>query len=176
MRGNNMNSKRTSIMPTVSKQTGTKDLFLKTKRALVESLSNQMFVHPFWATYSIARIKLWTSTVKTKEIPKLQVKAPRKLPKWSRNKPPHAPWFPMTESLELTFNQGAEGAFQPTETTSLIWWLCWVTNNESSSGASEPIHLPVDRLPLIPTKECTRTLAAWMVALFEENRRVFLAN
>ena len=157
-------------------KTGTNDKFLKTKQVLVESLSNQMFDHLLWATYSKARIKPCTSTMKTEQLPKLQVKAPKNVPKWSRKKPPQAPWLPITEPSVLTLTQKAVGAFLQTETTSLICRLWWGTKNKSISKASKAIHLPEDKLPLVPIKQCTHTWITCMVVLFEENRRLFLAH
>ena len=78
--------------------------------------------------------------MKTKHLPKLQVKPPRKVPKWSWNNPPQVPWFPMTEPSLLTLIQGAVGGFQHTSITSLICRVWRGTENKSKKGASVEIH------------------------------------
>jgi len=118
----------------------TSDLFLKTDKALVESLSNQMFLQPLLAANSIARMKPYISTKKTKDVPILEAKVPRKAPKWSRNKPPQAPKDPTTEPSVLTFNQGVEGAFQLTNIISLIRRLWCETEKASRIVTSEATH------------------------------------
>lgn len=109
-------------------------------------------------------------------MPRLQVKSPRNVLSWSLNNPPQALCLPMTEPSVLTFSQGGEGAFYNTITISLTLWLWGETENESRKLKSEVKQLPVEELPLIATKECVRTLAAWIVTFLIEKCNVLRDN
>ena len=69
----------------------------------------------------------------------LQAKTPRREPRWSRNRPPHAACVPIKEPFVFTFIQGVEGAFKVTNNISLTRRLCGETDKASRSFASEAI-------------------------------------
>lgn len=100
------------------------------------------------------------------------MKAPRKVPKWFWKIPPQVPWPQMTEPLVLTFSQGEEVTFHITKMISLTCRLWGGTTKESRIPESETMHLPIEALPLIDTKEWMHTLVAWIGAKFEENHNV----
>ena len=80
---------------------GTSEGDLKTTRAIEESLSNHIFVQPWCAANSKAKMIPWTSDEKTVAWPRLQENAPRKVPRWSRKIPPQAAWLLMSQYISV---------------------------------------------------------------------------
>jgi len=162
---------RQALCQRLRSKIGTKEAVLKTTIVLVESLSNQILVQPFWAANSKAKINPWISDEKIVSRSKLQVKAPRNVPRWFRKIPPQAAWLPTTKPSVLTFIQGGEGAFQNTVIISLKrrWW--GATEKAYKMGVSESKQWPADKLPLNDITACNRTLAEWIDTTSEDNRR-----
>jgi len=174
MRRDDVNTEGTSIMPSILSVIRTKEAFLKTIRPH-ESLSSQIFIHPLWVEYSMAKMNPMISEWKIDALPMIQENGPRNVPRWSRNNPPQAACAPTTEPSVLTLTQGEVAAFHKTVIISLICQLLGETEKESRKLSSKTKHHPAKALPLIASKEWMWTFSAWREAVVEENRIAFRA-